>query len=75
MNISSNVICTPNSVNKLNLNLNLNYTILYMYYTILYYTILYYTILYYTILYYLSFIDPERGGFGKILPSAMIFHR
>jgi hypothetical protein len=23
MNISSNVICTPNSVNKLNLNLNL----------------------------------------------------
>ncbi len=22
---------------------------------------------------YLSFIDPERGGFGKILPSAMIF--
>ena len=24
MNISSNVICTPNSVNKLNLNLNLN---------------------------------------------------
>ena len=22
---------------------------------------------------HLSFIDPERGGFGKILPSAMIF--